>query len=88
MNPLRLLILFILLYILYRLLTNGKRRTESKRQSTEGTAQIRDVLMEDPVCHTYIPKGQAVTAKKDGATYYFCSAKCRETFMSQKGGSE
>lgn len=88
MNPLRLLILFLLFYVLYRLLRSGRRQAKAKKTETSGAGRISDVLVEDPVCHTYIPKGQAVTAKKDGTTHFFCSEKCRETFLTQKGGSE
>lgn len=81
MGPFRLAILIFLLYLLYRLVTGGSRQAEKKatsRQREELPAQ--DVLVEDPVCHTYIPKGQAVTLRKNGATYHFCSKTCRDKY--------
>jgi YHS domain-containing protein len=49
---------------------------------------VQDVLVEDPVCHTYIPQGQAVELHHDHQMYYFCSNKCCEIFLKQKGAEE
>jgi YHS domain-containing protein len=89
-TPLRLIIIGILLYILYRLLIGpGKKRGYFKKKgpaSPEGAVQ--DVLVEDPVCHTYIPKEQAVQLHHDKKMFYFCSDKCCEMFLKQKGAEE
>ena len=90
MTPLRLVIIGVLLYIIYRLLTGPKKKREEVQEkgpaSSEGAVQ--DVLAEDPVCHTYIPKGQAVQLHHDEKMYYFCSNKCCEMFLKQKGAEE
>ena len=87
MSPVRLLILGILLYILYRLLFGGKKKraATSGREGRSGQLPTNDVLVEDPVCHTYIPKGQAIKAKRGDTSYFFCSEKCREIFLTDKG---
>jgi Cu2+-exporting ATPase len=36
----------------------------------------------DPVCGMEIDKSEAVTLRKDGQVYYFCSDKCRSRFES------
>jgi YHS domain-containing protein len=58
------------------------RREEERRTSVPAS---HDVLVEDPVCHTYIPKGQAIVYKSRDEIHYFCSEKCRQTFVSEKG---
>ena len=87
MSPLRLLILGILLYILFRLLFGGKKRRAAStgRGDRGGQLPTHDVLVEDPVCHTYIPKGQAIMATHGDMSYFFCSEKCREIFLTDKG---
>ena len=81
MGPIRLAILLFLLYLLYRLVTGGSRQPEKKTTKQQGPEPpTQDVLVEDPVCHTYIPKGQAVTWRKNGATYHFCSKTCRDKY--------
>lgn len=87
MSPVRLLVLGILLYILYRLLFGGKKkRAATSRGQNRGIRHpAHDVLVEDPVCHTYVPKAQAVVAKQGEKSYFFCSEKCREIFLTEKG---
>lgn len=74
----RLIILGLLAYILYRLIF---ARPRDEKQTDD---RSHDVLVQDPVCHTYVPEGQAVTLKHQGTTVHFCSAKCRDTFMLEQ----
>ena len=89
MTPLRLIIIGVLCYILYRLLVGPKRRSAKagkfRKQGASGSGAVQDVLVEDPVCHTYIPKGQALQLHHDHQMYYFCSNKCCKAFLKEKG---
>ena len=90
MSPQRLLILAVLLYIAWRLIRNlirEKINTEAEKQQKKKTAgsTVQDVLVEDPVCHTLVPKHQAVRLRQDGKTYYFCSDKCCDKFTGKPG---
>lgn len=48
-------------------------------------AAIRDELVKDPVCETYVPRRSAVTRTAGRATYHFCSAACAEKFKAPSG---
>ena len=90
MSPVRLVIIGALLYILYRLFVGPRKKradAEKNGPASSGTA-VQDVLVEDPVCHTHIPKGQAVQLHHDKKMYYFCSDKCCEMFLKRKGAEE
>jgi YHS domain-containing protein len=39
-----------------------------------------DALKKDPVCGTFIGASTALHKTVGGATYYFCSAECRDKF--------
>jgi YHS domain-containing protein len=41
-----------------------------------------DVLVQDPVCKTFIPRREALRAERDGSTYFFCSEGCLKRFQS------
>jgi len=41
-----------------------------------------DVLVQDPVCKTFIPRREALRAERDGTTYFFCSEGCLKRFQS------
>jgi YHS domain-containing protein len=81
----RLVILGVLFYFAWVLIKGitgvTKKSLEERRQKkAEPDAQVEDVLVEDPVCHTLIPKNQAIRLRKDGETYYFCSDTCCDKF--------
>jgi len=90
MTPLRLIIISCLLYILYRLLSGlRKKGVYGKNQGAAASGKaVQDVLVEDPVCHTFVPKGQAVQLHHDKQMYYFCSDKCCKMFLKNKGAGE
>jgi YHS domain-containing protein len=41
-----------------------------------------DVLVQDPVCKTFIPRREALTAERGGTIYFFCSEGCLKRFLS------
>ena len=91
MSPLRLVILLFLFYILYRLLFKGKKVLKGRSSdSKSGSSNLptQDVLVEDPFCHAFVPKRNAIKLKQETETLYFCSEKCYESYLSQKGASK
>lgn len=86
MGPLRIIILAVLLYIGYRLISANfkKTRKDDDTDSTTSGGAITDVLIEDPVCHKLVPKQQAVEAEIDDQTYYFCSRECCDAFKADQ----
>lgn len=86
MSPIRLVILAILLYIGYLLIRGGSGKKKKKETpETDGPSKTADVLVEDPVCKKLVPKQQAVSLEHRDETIYFCSKKCCNTFISEKG---
>ena len=88
MSPVRLLILAVLFYIGYRLIVSGLKKKFSSKDGvldSSGDSPVSDVLVEDPVCHTLVPKKQAVHLQYDEAMVYFCSEKCCDTFVKEHG---
>jgi YHS domain-containing protein len=57
---------------------DGSSKTRNKPDS-----QVRDVLVEDPVCKSLVPRNQAVRLKHEGQLYYFCSEKCCDEFTDK-----
>jgi YHS domain-containing protein len=95
MSPQRLFLLAVLFYIAWRLLRNlirDKIKQEAdnrlRREAEQADKTVQDTLVEDPVCHTLIPKHQAVRLRQDGKTYYFCSDSCCDQFTGEPGGKE
>jgi YHS domain-containing protein len=86
LSPVRLVILAILFYILYRLLAGMiRKKPETRQADNHHSSPVADVLVEDPVCHTLVPKGQAIRLQHEKQIYYFCSEACCNRFLSEKG---
>jgi len=75
----------ILYYVIKGFLKGLKSRKVLKTGSKQADKQppIIDVLVQDPVCGVYCPKKDALTLKRQGKTYYFCSDKCRNEFREK-----
>jgi len=43
--------------------------------------RIRDELVKDPVCQTYVVRSRAVTHERAGRPLYFCSAECARRYL-------
>ena len=95
MSPQRLLLLALLLWIAWRLVRNLIREKitqeaekQLRKESEQAEETVQDILVEDPVCHTLLPKHQAIRLRQNGKTYYFCSDSCCDQFTGEPGGTE
>jgi uncharacterized protein len=78
---LRVIILAILLYILYRLI---KGAFKQDRDISAGRADgVIDEMVQDPYCRIYIPRRQAVRRVHEGNEMFFCSVECADKFEAE-----
>jgi YHS domain-containing protein len=87
LSPLRIIIIAILLYLAFRLITGGKKPSVggSGKQKTPREMPASDILEEDPVCKKLVPRQQAVVYEHHGKKHYFCSKDCCNTFRTKQG---
>ncbi len=90
MNPIRLALLCCLLYSVYRLFLSTVKQKRTDKQSDTHTDRVpsskaTDVLVEDPLCHTLVPQGQAIPLQQNNQLYYFCSDTCYHRFLNEQG---
>ncbi len=78
----RYLIIFALLYLVYYVLKKTlfplRRQVKIFKDYRRGASDKE--LVQDPHCHTYIPKETAIKATIDGEIHHFCSRECLEGF--------
>jgi uncharacterized protein len=79
-------LLFWLMVI--RLVLRGLARLfgETQARPRKGGApasppRIED-LVQDPVCHTYVPRSRALSARVAGHEQHFCSPACRDKALA------
>ena len=81
----KLFIYAVFLYALYRLLTGGRKKKSvgqggGRQSAAPGELAVHDQLVEDPVCHIYIPKRQAIVLQDGDTPVFFCSDQCRKMY--------
>jgi len=82
----RFFIFIILIYVLYKIIKNVGQLKPAKNENHKFKASPvgGEDLVEDPVCHTYVPLSQAFKKEISGNDYYFCSKQCSEKYASGK----
>lgn len=79
----RIILILILLYLMYRVLRRifglETRRVTPLKSRKDGESAMED-LVEDPVCHTYLPVSKAIVWEGEGSKKYFCSEACLKTY--------
>jgi YHS domain-containing protein len=78
----RLLLIVGLLAVLYFLLRRVIREVGKEKGSALGGLG-QDVMVQDPVCRTYVARESAVSARIGGQTYFFCSQNCAHAFQQR-----
>jgi YHS domain-containing protein len=71
---------FILLYYVARSLFSPQKPKPKKPVMGADGKAVNDVMVQDPACGVYLPKGDAIRAKIDGEIHYFCSDACMQRF--------
>ncbi|HET9124836.1 MAG TPA: YHS domain-containing protein, partial [Solirubrobacteraceae bacterium] len=60
----------------------GHSHGEGCHPHTHGAPESGPATATDPICGMTVETGHALSAHHDGQTFYFCSAGCRERFLS------
>lgn len=86
MHPFRLLILAILIYAAILLIRSSRKKKIPKKTEPDlnKPRSTSDVLVEDPICSSLVPKEQAVKLQYGDSMIYFCSEECCRKFMKEK----
>ncbi len=84
----RLFLILALLIVLYFLLRQVFRGFKARMLETDGMPADQDQMIEDPICHTFVPRRIAVEEKIGGEIYCFCSKECASTFQQRQPGQQ
>jgi len=81
----RIIFILILLIILYFLIRSALREIKG-RGGTDKLPLDKNQMVQDPVCHVFVPRGTAVIEVIGGQTYCFCGRTCADKFQKQMAG--
>jgi YHS domain-containing protein len=82
----RVLVFLILIILLYRIIKSIRQNKLARGTSSQifSSSPSGEDLVEDPVCHTYVPISQAYRQEISGRAYYFCGKPCYEKYLLEK----
>lgn len=86
MNIAKVLIVLILIYVGYKVVTLLRRVKSRDTGDDRGyAAPLKgEDLVQDPFCGTYVPQSQSYVKEIDGREKYFCSRECCEKYLSER----
>jgi YHS domain-containing protein len=77
----RLILFVILLLLLYAILHSLIKDMPARRKKLNRGSGPEE-LVQDPCCHTYVPKRSAIKKKIAGGWFYFCNQECMENYIN------
>lgn len=84
----RLILLAGIIYLLLKWLRWSSSPVPKPRTGEPPAGQKVEEMVQDPVCGTWVPVGQAISLPGEKETRYFCSDECREKFRQKQPGSD
>jgi len=86
LGKMKLLILLLIGYLAFRTFKSWLL-SGSQQDTVQGktAAEIDDDMVQDPFCGVYFAKRDGVLLRHQGEDIYFCSAECRDKFLSSSG---
>jgi hypothetical protein len=75
MSLLRVLLFFLILYIVFAAL---KSFVHGRKANKSGANQLGEPMVLDPQCQTYVPKSEAI----ERAGKFFCSEECATRYLT------
>jgi YHS domain-containing protein len=78
------IILFYIIYKIVKTVQQSKLEKNKNDQFKSSPPSGGEDLIEDPVCHTYVPLSQAYKKEISGKKYYFCSQQCSDKYVTEK----
>jgi YHS domain-containing protein len=80
------IVLAVVGYVFYRALKSwmlgGREQPDSV--DTQNPKAVDDVLVQDPVCKTYIAQRSSITLQQGDETLHFCSEQCRDRYVQEQ----
>ncbi|SBV94167.1 TRASH domain protein [uncultured delta proteobacterium] len=81
----RWLIIGVVAFILYKLVTNEIHKRAADRKTTEEKRRQEPSsdMVKDPVCGAYVDVASSVSVRDGAEVHRFCSYECRDAFLEK-----
>jgi uncharacterized protein len=81
----RLLLGMALAFVVFRVYRKIKESVSLERQESSHEIAEPDILVQDPVCGTFVPRKEALKMVQNGQEHFFCSEGCLKRFRRSGG---
>jgi len=78
------LALISLVWWLWRSLVPAGRRTRPAGEAAGADPQTDGTMVRDRVCNTFLPRARALSTRLDSEVFFFCSERCRDSFLARE----
>jgi len=78
---LKFVIFGIACFVIYKLLTNDRKKKVEVKQNHDEKLAKEGVLVKDPVCGTFVSKDSDIRIKEGDQVRCFCSYECRDKYL-------
>ena len=78
---LKFLVFAVACFLLYKLVTNDKKKKVQVKNTQEEKLAQEGVLVKDPICGTYVSKDSDIRIKEGEEVKCFCSYECRDKYL-------
>jgi len=85
---LKIIILVVVGFILYKLLTADHRKQKEKVVKEQEKMAANGVMVKDPICGTYVDKDSDIRVKLNNDVQCFCSYDCRDKYLKRIGAQK
>ena len=79
----KLVILALAGYVLYRLFMNDNKKNAEKSAVEKENLVASGEMVKDPMCGAYVEKNSGPTVRNGDKVYHFCSYDCRDKYVKQ-----
>ncbi len=83
----RWLILALVAFVLYKLITNEMRKRSSGEAKDDAKEQARKVatgeMVKDPSCGVYVDADASISVRDGNTIHRFCSYECRDAYLQK-----
>jgi len=60
------------------------KAAETRNKQSGAAPRTGEPMVQDPFCHTYLPKSAALHQEIGGRSHYFCSRQCADKYREQE----
>ena len=79
----RLILLAGIIYFLLKWLRRSTAAAPAPRSGQPAAEQKVEEMVQDPVCGTWVPAGQAIIMNEGRERRFFCSPECRDKYLGK-----